>query len=602
MLLLAMASSAVAQNKPFSEAVGTVSYGEVKSNKGKLNFPTEVPVLTWGGDVPFFLANGGVTTAAGSIYDTMGISCKLVKGDDFLNQTRRYIHGDTPFIRGTMSQYAQASEVLNVNAKTKPIIFLQLTWSGGDHMVSRNTLKTLNDLKGAKVALQEGGPHVGFLYDILQSANLNLSDITIVWCKDLSGPNGAAEAFRNDPSISACCVITPDMLGLSGGVDAVGTGAEGTVQDAHVLVSTQQMSRSIVDMMAVRKDWYSENQDYVIKLTAGYLSACEIVVRWRREFQDTGKMSQEYKNLLQMAQDFYGKEVLPTLEVDAHGLMLDATFVGLTGNISYFKDEGNLSGFLPKMKSSLDMSQAWGFVKTRNGFESAGWDYETLARLGGIEYKPPVLREKIKAESIDVFPQEELDKRTIVTFTVSFEPNQTDFSSDTYGAEFNRALKAAADFGNGVIVIRGHSDPTKTLVDLLKSGMEKKLITREKTQQGYKYYLEGQTLDLQQTNKVIDLIKAGSFEGGSSSPKETMQAALNLSLSRAEAVKKSLIEYAKIQKVNLDVSQIQPAGAGISEPVIAKPANMDEAKKNMRVEFRIIKVPAEALDSKDFDY
>jgi hypothetical protein len=38
------------------------------------------------------------------------------------------------------------------------------------------------------------------------------------------------------------------------------------------------------------------------------------------------------------------------------------------------------------------------------------------------------------------------------------------------------------------------------------------------------------------------------------------------------------------------------------EPVIPKPRNMDEAKENMRVEFRIVKVNPEALAPTDFNF
>ncbi len=56
------------------------------------------------------------------------------------------------------------------------------------------------------------------------------------------------------------------MLGLTGGFDQKGSGAEGTVEGAHVVNSTQQMSRSIADVYAVRKDWYDANKDTVQKL------------------------------------------------------------------------------------------------------------------------------------------------------------------------------------------------------------------------------------------------------------------------------------------------------------------------------------------------
>ena len=58
----------------------------------------------------------------------------------------------------------------------------------------------------------------------------------------------------------------------------------------------------------------------------------------------------------------------------------------------------------------------------------------------------------------------------------------------------------------------------------------------------------------------------------------------------------------KQRGVTLDVSQIQAVGAGILDPIIAKPSNIDQAKENMRVEFRLIRVVAEAETRSDFDY
>ena len=51
----------------------------------------------------------------------------------------------------------------------------------------------------------------------------------IVFVEELTAPKGPAELFRKDKTIDACCVITPDMIGLTGGLTSSGTGAEGTV-------------------------------------------------------------------------------------------------------------------------------------------------------------------------------------------------------------------------------------------------------------------------------------------------------------------------------------------------------------------------------------
>jgi len=196
-----------------------------------------------------------------------------------------------------------------------------------------------------------------------------------------------------------------------------------------------------------------------------------------------------------------------------------------------------------------------------------------------------------------------LDDRTILSFTINFEPNQTEFSAVQYGAEFQRVVETAERYGNAVVAVRGHADPTKTLLDLVKAGITKGILKQSGSPGNYSYSLQGRPLDLTATPELVKLIEAGAFDGAQGyNPRETMQAALNLSRSRAEAVLDSVVEYAKNKGLEIDRSQIQPAGVGIREPFIAKPGNMDEAKKNMRVEFRVVRVAAEAAQPSDFDF
>ena len=595
--LLALVSRTSAQES-FKDLVGPVSVGPVASG------PVKVPFLTWGGDVATFLANGDLKTVSGSAYGKLGLEMQLVKGDDFIGQVRDYVSGQTPFLRGTFHMLGLASEVIGADPRTKPVVILQLSWSAGDHIVARKNIRNLNDLKGKKVACQKGGPHVGLLYDSLAAAKLTKDDVTIVWVDDLTGAKGAAEAFRNDPSIDACCVITPDLIVLTSGFDSVGIGAEGTVEGAHMVNSTQQMSRSIADVYAVRRDWFDENKEWAEKFVAGYLKGTEELVAMRKSFQETNKMSDSYKDILTMSQRTFGADVLPTLDVDAHGLLMDCTFVGLPGQIAFFRDAGNLSGFDSKMSEALDLATGWGYAKNRFGFDPNDFDYQEIAKKAGVQYVEPTKSERFSnsAESTELFLGENLDANTIVSFTINFEPNVQEFSADRYGAEFQRAIKAASTFGNAKVVIRGHSDPTKTLIDLVQSGMEKKLLRQTGSSGSFKYFYEGKELDLSNTAAIVELIKAGKFSGGKADPLITMQAALNLSQKRAESVRDAVIKFAKAEKANLDLSQIVPVGAGVSEPVIAKPRNLDEAKENMRVEFRIVRVEAEAITPSEFDF
>jgi ABC-type nitrate/sulfonate/bicarbonate transport system substrate-binding protein len=593
-------STTLSAQERFTDLLGPVKTGPVAKSG-----PVEVPYILWGGDVATFLANGDLKTKPSSLFQQAGLDVQLVNGDDFVGQVRNYVQGKSPFLRGTMHMMGLASEVLGADAKTKPVIIMQLSWSAGDHIVARKALHSLNDLKGKKIACQQGGPHVGLLYDSLGAANLKKSDVTIVWTKDITGPSGPAEAFRKDPTIDACCVITPDMMGLCTGLAEVGTGAEGTVAGAHVVNSTAQMSRSIADVYAVRRDWYDANKEWVKKFVGGQLKATEELVAMRRSFSETKKMSKPYEQILSLSQRVFGKETIPTLEEDAHGLLLDCSFVGLNGQMAFFLDKGNLSGFTSKMAESLDLATSWGYSKGRYGFDPNDFDYKAIADKSKIEYselKSSEKFEKASAESTDLFLGDNLDTNTIVSFTIGFEVDQKDFSADRYGSDFARALKEASKFGNARVIIRGHSDPTKTLLDLIKSGIAKGIIQQNGTAGNYRYFMNGKPLDLNRTKEVVELIKTGAFGGGNPDPAVTMQAAINLSKSRADNVFAELQQYAKREGMNIDLSQIVPVGAGVVEPVIAKPKNPQEQKENMRVEFRIVKVNPESLAPADFNF
>ena len=601
LLALLTAAPALAQNKvePFRQQMGDFTVANVQGDG-----PIEVPYILWGGDVATFVANGGLETKPGSIYADLGLNLKLVAGDDFPAQAKRYMEGQSPFLRGTYSMMALASEVAGGDPRTKPTMVLQLTYSAGDHLVTRAALKTISDLKGKTIAIQQGGPHLGMLNDILNAAQLSFDDVTLVFVKDITGPDGPAAKFKGDSGVDACFCVTPDMLGLVGGLDSVGSGAEGTVQGAKVLVSTAQMSRSIADVYCVRRDYYQSHRETVEKFVAGYLAGAKKLVDAKTRWVKDGGKDAEYNGYLKMTQDIYGKDVLPTLEVDAHGLIADATFVGLPGNVSFFTDKGNLAGFEAKQGPALALARRLGYTDAPAGFFPPDLDYAKIAKLAGLEYDPAAARAtgRFDAESVGGFPDQALDDRTILSFTVNFDANQTDFPEAVYGPEFLRAVKAASTFGNAVIAVRGHADPTKALIDLVKSGLDKGILRREGGSGNYTYYYDGKPLDLEATGELVKLIESGAFDGGAENPRETMQAALNLSRARAESVRQAIIDFAAKQGYRLDPSQVQPVGVGIAEPLIAKPTNAQEAAKNRRVEFRLIKVPAEAVKGEDFDF
>ena len=334
------------------------------------------------------------------------------------------------------------------------------------------------------------------------------------------------------------------------------------------------------------------------------LPHCEVVMEAKKKYNDGKGKSPEYIAMLRMAQGFFGKEALPTIEVDAHGLVSDAALARLPGNVSFFTDPGLIYGFNQKKKETFALMKEIGIIGEIYDFDTARWDWKEIASLAGLEYVPPKMSPHIVAgEGVDLFPGDSLDEKTIVSFTIKFQTNQQEFSPTAYADDFRRVIDQLQVFGNTVIVVRGHADPTQTLVDFLRAGMKTGIIKQTGSKaEGYRYFLaDGTPLDLSKTAEVIAAIQKGDFSGSSPNPIETMQAALTLSQNRAAQVRTAVIAFAQQKGLKLDVSQIQASGVGVKEPIIPKPANKAQAEENMRVEFRLLRVPAEAVKTEDFD-
>ncbi|RWX47354.1 NitT/TauT family transport system substrate-binding protein [Candidatus Electrothrix communis] len=234
----------------------------------------QVPLITWGGDIATILANGNnKNTAAGSIFAKQNLQLKLTRIDDFKQQVEAYMQGETPYLRGTMGMVNMAAELLNNDPRTKPIIIYQMTWSnGGDCLVAKSGIKSAKDLKGKTIALQAYGPHVDYLAKLLRDAGLKMSDVNIKWVKDLTGTDNTPAEALNTKDVDAAMVIIPDGLMLTSN-GSVGTGSEGSIKGAKIMLSTKSANRIIADVYAVRSDYFAAHKKEVQNFVHGLLLA-----------------------------------------------------------------------------------------------------------------------------------------------------------------------------------------------------------------------------------------------------------------------------------------------------------------------------------------
>jgi outer membrane protein OmpA-like peptidoglycan-associated protein len=537
--------------KPLSQSLAGARVGDVGGG------PVQVPIITWGGDIATLYGNGNqARTASGSVFAQEGLDLALFREDVFARQVEAYLSGRSPYLRGTLGMINMAAEVASKDPRTKPVVVYQLTWSaGGDALVVKPGIGSARDLRGRTIALQAYGPHVDYMTKVLADAGLSTKDVKIKWLPDLTGTGNSPAAAFQDGGIDAAFVIIPDALVLTSG-GTVGSGAEDSVKGAKVLLSTKTANRIIADVYAVRSDYFQANKKAVEGFVHGLMVAEE---KLRGLVQGKASRGAEYKATMTAG----AKMLLDSAEAvgDAEGLYADAEFVGHKGNVDFFANAS-----YPRRMNALNQEIQGTFAAMRliggaATLPDARWDYAKLRR--GLSGSTPAQAERFDPEQVAAVvtrkqQQGTLGEGTLFGFEIFFQPNQNSFSADLYQKDFDKVIDLASTYGGALITVEGHSDPMGYLRDK-KDGKPEVVLGRVK------------------------------------------QAAKNLSLSRAVSVRDNVIAFAKQKGITLDESQFAVVGHGIARPRNGNcgaepcaPKNEKEWRDNMRVEFRILQVEAEA--------
>lgn len=515
---------------------------------------TQIPMITWGGDIATIYANGGqAQTSPDSVFGKLGLNLKLVREDVFSRQVEAYLRCDSPYLRGTLGMLALAADVTERDPRSRMVVIYQMTWSaGGDALVVKGGIRSPRDLKGKTIALQAYGPHTDYLATVLRDAGLSLKDVKLHWTKDLTGSDQSPKAALYKSDVDAAMVILPDALALTSN-GKVGTGAEDSVKGARMLLTTKTANRIITDLYAVRADYLASQRAEVEKFVRGLMQGEEATAELFKT------KSKAYRPTLAAA----AKMLLDSAEAvaDTEAMYGDAEFAGWNGNVDFFTSNTSPRRYTILLRETGEALKSLGLVTKPIALADARWDYSGLKsglRATGAAPAPrfdPTGVAKVVARKAQ---QDQLAEGELFSFAVHFKPNQDSFSTAAYGESFERAVNLAATYGGAVITVEGHADPL-AYVKKKRDGESQVVLTRIK------------------------------------------QAAKNLSLSRANAVRDSLIAYAREKNLTLDRNQFAVVGHGIEKPRTGlcgsdpcAPKTESEWLDNMRVEFRIIQVEAES--------
>ncbi len=515
-----------------------------------------VPIRSTGADIVALYANGyQLDTDDGAPFDDQGLDVTLSLTNDILVQLEAYLACESPFLRGTQGMLNLLADVTEADPRTSVVAVYQHAWSnGGDSLVVRDGIESPADLSGATIVAQAYGPHLDYMARVLADARRAAEDDGRTWAPpqilyttELVGLFGdtPGRAFLDDAAVQAAFVLTSDAEVLTGG--GVGTGAEGSVDGARTLLSTTSANRVISEVYAVRADYFEANRDQV-----------EAFVRALFESEETVR-----EDVLKLIVDWEaaGEHLLsdPQAVEEARRLWQNVETTGLQGNVDWATDAHPRS-FLAVNNEIQSIFVELGLLSTAHALATAGWDYAAFS--GGLfdqrRTTLPGFDDQAAADAVDALRTgDQLDENTLFEFEIYFQPNQTDFPPADYREDFDQAIEFASTYGGAILSVEGHSDPLR--------------------------YLR-----LQQDQASARELR------------RIRQAARNLSLTRAMAVRDVVLDVATQRGFSLDESQFVTTGLGILSPATGlcgddpcPPQTEAEWQSNMRVVFRVIQLEAE---------
>jgi len=248
---------------------GSTGVSSVSLGSGKLNRPLVVGINTWAGHAPGIVFNNGMDPNGGSLYKTKyGIDVKFVLLEDPAAKFAAFRSGQVDIMWNTIDNWAREASILAQNNEQAKSIIMQ-DWSrGGDGIVALSSIKSVEDLKGKKIACTQFTPsHFLLLYLLSQSGltpdERNAVEKNIVFTQDAPA---AAAAFKAG-QVDAAVTWEPD---LSGAVAARGS-------EAHVLVSTQAATNIIADTLCARQQLIDQAPETVRDFVRGWLDGIEMI-------------------------------------------------------------------------------------------------------------------------------------------------------------------------------------------------------------------------------------------------------------------------------------------------------------------------------------
>lgn len=266
-----------------------------------------VQLVTWGGYAPGLYYNEGAQPNTRSrFYKDYGLKVNFILNDNLETALNAWVADEYDILVQTADAfplYTAPQEINNYNPK----VIMQVDWSrGGDVIIAKRGINSINDLRGKRVAVAEPSPSQTLLITALEAAGLKYSDVEIVASPD---PVVAATTFKG-PDVDAAVVWSPFHLE-----------ALREIAGSKVLVSTKEQSHIIGDIMFAKESYIQQNRDKINAFYEGWMKGVAELYNNESNQQKAAKILGEF---------------LGFPEEDAMGAMMDVRWATHGDNMNFF--------------------------------------------------------------------------------------------------------------------------------------------------------------------------------------------------------------------------------------------------------------------------
>lgn len=388
-----------------------------------------VQLVTWGGYAPgLYFNEGAAANTRSRFYKDYGIKVDFKVENDLINALNAWIAGEYDVLVQTADAFPLYTAPDDIN-ELGPKAFMQVDWSrGGDAVIVKRGINTINDLKGKKVAVAVPSPAQTLLISSLEAAGLKYSDVEVVKTADNLK---AAELFRSN-DIDAAVVWSPD--------DILATR---DVPGSKVLLTTVEQSHIIADIMFASDDFIRNNPKLINSFYEGWMKGVA-------ELENEANLPKAAK---------YLAELNGVSEDDAMGMMSTVYWTNHGDNMNFF---GLNSSYKGQKGQDLYEKMSRKFVETGDS-EKVAPSWRSVINTSGVTRANVNLKgTKYNPEKPKKFEKKASDAKAPAIsskpVSISFNTGQFTLTENAKTIIDLQFAETAKIFGNAKVRIEGNTD------------------------------------------------------------------------------------------------------------------------------------------------